>query len=86
MRWPGIEPGSNAWKASMLTITPPTLIIRSPKIFYILYDPDKTHLISFGVEKIWNFLIFICIKFSFELTVHFFGFFPFNSPIVVNFY
>ena len=25
MRWPGIEPGSNAWKASMLTITPPTL-------------------------------------------------------------
>ena len=26
VRWPGIEPGSNAWKASMLTITPPTLI------------------------------------------------------------
>ena len=25
VRWPGIEPGSNAWKASMLTITPPTL-------------------------------------------------------------
>ena len=24
VRWPGIEPGSNAWKASMLTITPPT--------------------------------------------------------------
>ena len=26
VRWPGIEPGSNAWKASMLTITPPTLV------------------------------------------------------------
>ena len=25
MRWPGIEPGSTAWKATMLTITPPTL-------------------------------------------------------------
>ena len=26
MRWPGIEPGSTAWKATMLTITPPTQI------------------------------------------------------------
>ena len=25
MRWPGIEPRSTAWKAAMLTITPPTL-------------------------------------------------------------
>ena len=24
MRWPGIEPGSAAWKAAMLTFTPPT--------------------------------------------------------------
>ena len=24
MRWPGIEPGSTAWKATMLTITPPS--------------------------------------------------------------
>ena len=28
VRWPGIEPGSNAWKASMLTITPPTLGVK----------------------------------------------------------
>ena len=28
MRWPGIEPGSVAWKATMLTITPPTLLER----------------------------------------------------------
>ena len=26
MRRPGIEPGSIAWKATMLTITPPTLV------------------------------------------------------------
>ena len=25
LRWPGIKPGSIAWKATMLTITPPTL-------------------------------------------------------------
>ena len=25
MRWPGVEPGSTAWKATMLTVTPPTL-------------------------------------------------------------
>ena len=24
VRWPGIEPGSTAWKATMLTITPPS--------------------------------------------------------------
>ena len=27
MRWPGIEPGSTAWKAAMLTTIPPTLYI-----------------------------------------------------------
>ena len=26
MRRPGIEPGSTAWKAAMLTIIPPTLV------------------------------------------------------------
>ena len=24
LRWPGIEPGSTAWKAAMLTTIPPT--------------------------------------------------------------
>ena len=28
LRRPGIEPGSTAWKATMLTITPPTLETR----------------------------------------------------------
>ncbi len=27
VRWPGVEPGSAAWKATMLTVTPPTLAI-----------------------------------------------------------
>ena len=27
MRWPGIEPGSTAWKAAMLTTIPPTLTL-----------------------------------------------------------
>ena len=25
MHWPGVEPGSTAWKATMLTVTPPML-------------------------------------------------------------
>lgn len=27
VRWPGIEPGSTAWKATMLTITPPSHLV-----------------------------------------------------------
>ena len=27
LRWPGIEPGSTAWKAAMLTTIPPTLVL-----------------------------------------------------------
>ena len=38
LRWPGIEPGSNAWKASMLTITPPTLAHFGPPIMPVLSD------------------------------------------------
>ena len=26
LRWPGVEPGSTAWKAAMLTAIPPTLL------------------------------------------------------------
>ena len=28
VRWPGVEPGSAAWKATMLTVTPPTRRVR----------------------------------------------------------
>ncbi len=39
MRWPGIEPGSTAWKAAMLTIIPPSLNEnhRTKLIFYFQY-------------------------------------------------
>ena len=38
LRWPGIEPGSTAWKAAMLTTIPPTLVDRMA--FQVV--PDKT--------------------------------------------
>ena len=56
MRWPGIEPGSIAWKATMLTIIPPTLLVNKtsqlivsiPKgpcidnrMFYLHHDMGK---------------------------------------------
>ena len=28
LRWPGVEPGSTAWKAAMLTAIPPTLVVK----------------------------------------------------------
>ena len=35
MRWPGIEPGSTAWKATMLTIIPPSLKSNAKIYIYI---------------------------------------------------
>tara|TARA_Y100000310_G_scaffold54871_1_gene50283 strand:- start:42 stop:254 length:213 start_codon:yes stop_codon:yes gene_type:complete len=35
MRQPGIEPGSIAWKATMLTFTPPTLILSLKMVTYL---------------------------------------------------
>ena len=35
MRQPGIEPGSIAWKATMLTFTPPTLILSLIMVTYL---------------------------------------------------
>ena len=32
LRWPGIEPGSTAWKAAMLTTIPPTHVIQLFKV------------------------------------------------------
>ena len=31
LRWPGVEPGSTAWKAAMLTAIPPTLDVELVK-------------------------------------------------------
>ena len=39
LRQPGIEPGSIAWKATMLTFTPPTLsILKSELTFIFIYN------------------------------------------------
>ncbi|UYV76509.1 hypothetical protein LAZ67_14000842 [Cordylochernes scorpioides] len=43
MRRPGIEPGSTAWKAAMLTIIPPSLEETSPKfLFKGIIDPQSS--------------------------------------------
>ena len=36
MRRPGVEPGSTAWKAAMLTVIPPTLFFSSADRIYII--------------------------------------------------
>ena len=44
MRQPGIEPGSIAWKATMLTFTPPTLLIKlyfAAESFNFLWNDDE---------------------------------------------
>ena len=41
MRWPGFEPGSQAWKARMLTITLPTLNINKKKDKFIKLTKKK---------------------------------------------
>ena len=34
LRWPGIEPGSTAWKAAMLTTIPPTHTGNKPGLLH----------------------------------------------------
>ena len=47
LRWPGVEPGSTAWKAAMLTAIPPTLV-PSLKLFGIDIElVTKSYQISF---------------------------------------
>ena len=42
VRWPGIEPGSTAWKAAMLTTIPPSPSCNIPKLQkYSYYDSRK---------------------------------------------
>ncbi len=49
MRWPGIEPGSTAWKAAMLTIIPPTLLITN-WLFKSIYNYIKAGLRNVFLE------------------------------------
>ena len=48
MRQPGIEPGSIAWKATMLTFTPPTLA--HPERCEKAYVPRAKRATSHGKE------------------------------------
>ena len=43
MRWPGIEPGSTAWEAAMLTTIPPT---PTATLKFFDFDFDRLHLLS----------------------------------------
>ena len=41
VRWPEIEPGSTAWKATMLTITPPSHNIKYVNLNVLAYSLDS---------------------------------------------
>ena len=47
LRWPGIEPGSTAWKAAMLTTIPPTQAHFSSVPIYI-YIPSLNCYVGFN--------------------------------------
>ena len=58
MRQPGVEPGSTAWKATMLTVTPLTLgdkeqHARSLVIFHITRSIDCTYLCRCNGPVYW---------------------------------
>ena len=46
VRWPGIEPGSTAWKATMLTFTPPTQL--EILVHFEDYKQNSTYVDPFG--------------------------------------
>ena len=52
MHWPGVEPGSIAWKATMLTVTPPTLHTETRhgriKLCSVLHNIDMTLRLPWG--------------------------------------
>ncbi len=52
MRRPGIEPGSTAWKAAMLTTIPPTLVII--EIIYLIKIPQFHVFADFRISHIFS--------------------------------
>ena len=66
LRWPGIEPGSTAWKAAMLTIIPPTLVC-----FGENGEPDYLHLFTLHLY-IASIIIIINIICTFSSTHDYF--------------
>ena len=59
MRWPGIEPGSTAWKAAMLAFTPPTLSLFTYRRFYFIDEKtrDKRFPVRYCLKSIVNYAI-----------------------------
>ena len=59
MRQPGIEPGSTAWKATMLTVTPPTLTCKRQKQCIKLYNFSQVgaHPISSVADAFFPFTL-----------------------------
>ena len=51
VRRPGVEPGSTAWKATMLTVTPPTLADSNLKIklqYHTVLNYSANHVCAFA--------------------------------------
>ena len=49
VRRPGVEPGSTAWKATMLTVTPPTLLEKAPQNYLV----NQTYRFSSLLLYLW---------------------------------
>ena len=84
LRQPGIEPGSIAWKATMLTFTPPTLQDTRTKFGYsflemveficTILDLEKQHFPSAGnndllfAKRVHHFILYVFMKTITTLT------------------
>ncbi len=56
LRWPGIEPGSTAWKAAMLTTIPPTPV----KSLETQSETLQSFLASFS-SLLWSYCVLKCL-------------------------
>ena len=59
LRWPGIEPGSTAWKAAMLTTIPPTQT-------RFISVPIYIFIASLNYYLIWDLIFFSPTKIFFD--------------------
>ena len=58
MRWPGIEPGSTAWKAAMLTTIPPTLVKSKQRVKCIYIEDANSkykNLLKWQIKHVFMF-------------------------------
>ena len=58
MRWPGIEPGSTAWKAAMLTTIPPTLVKSKQRVKSIYMEDANSkykNLLKWQIKHVFMF-------------------------------